>query len=880
VISTTCTIIAPVLAERAAELRFTLQAIAGAPRDNGVLPLGEVDGLHYAAAMVHDDTDRSILILELNGDGTPELLVDSLLFSVPEGVAAILGCCEGWPVPATPDLVRIYIRARLRRAHAGHVGNVGRSLDQVLGEARLREAVLERLDAWRAEGSLPATSKDVAEKLRSWLSDSDDEWALTSPPPRRTRGERARFWLRFAPFLLLIPVIPLLPFAALWLFIRERLDRPGDPPRDDGLIRQLEDAEDQPGYVANHLVSVVPVKPGIGRRLLLRFVLAALDRIARIKFDEGRLGSIGSIHFAHWSIIDDGRNLLFCSNFDGSWESYLDDFIEKAARGLTAVWSNTVGFPRARWVMFDGATDGPRFKAWARSTQFPLGFWYSAYPGLTTGAIDDASALRIALATRGAPLPTWLAPDVSAPARKGASDTTGPDRPGIELAAVQALVLRSHKDLASAAYVMVRLPDDPSSARDWLAGVLPEVTSAEAASANELTRAVQLAVTASGLQRLGVDSAMLQGFSRPFLEGMVTEHRSRILGDVAGSDPTRWRWGGPADAPIDVLLAVFAADAAAVAVVASELTSGVEVLASVTSDVDPSDRIEHFGFVDGISQPILTGSPKAMTPNDPDVHRWNRLAAGEVVLGMSDEGEGPPPPPAGHRDDTLGPLRRDGTYLVIRQLHQRVATFRSWTLAAGDGDPAEAYRIATELVGRRTDGTPLVADAPGAPALGPEANDFGFRAHDAQGIGCPLGAHIRRANPRDSAHTLGADAALQSTRRHRILRRGRRYGPLLPVGALDDDGAERGLLFVGLVADIERQFEFVQHHWLNGQSFAGLGEVDPITGTQAQASGRATLQACPVSERHGGLVDFTETRGGAYLFLPSLPALARLASGL
>src|SRR5215203_7527378 len=106
----------------------------------------------------------------------------------------------------------------------------------------------------------------------------------------------------------------------------------------------MEAGEDLPGHVANHMFSVARVSRQ-PRPLVLRLVLAVLDRLARVIFDKGRLGSIGSIHFAHWAVIDDGDHLLFCSNFDGSWESYLDDFIEKAAKGLTAVWSNTDGFP-------------------------------------------------------------------------------------------------------------------------------------------------------------------------------------------------------------------------------------------------------------------------------------------------------------------------------------------------------------------------------------------------------------------------------------------------------------------------------------------------------------------------------------------------------
>ena len=143
----------------------------------------------------------------------------------------------------------------------------------------------------------------------------------------------------------------------------------------------------------NHLASIVPIKPGPFRRLTLRVVLFAINLLARLVYTKGRLGKLTSIHFAHWSIIDGGRNLLFLSNFDGSWESYLDDFIEKAHSGLTAVWTHGVGFPRTRWLIRDGASDGDAFKAWARISQLPSLCWYQAYPHRSVQNIDTSSLL-------------------------------------------------------------------------------------------------------------------------------------------------------------------------------------------------------------------------------------------------------------------------------------------------------------------------------------------------------------------------------------------------------------------------------------------------------------------------------------------------------
>ena len=142
------------------------------------------------------------------------------------------------------------------------------------------------------------------------------------------------------------------------------------------------------------MASITVVKPGWFRRLVLRVVLLFINLLARATATHGELSGIPSIHFAHWSLIDGGRRLLFLSNFDGSWENYLDDFIDKASHGLTSIWSNTVNFPRTRWLILGGAQDGPRFKAVARDSQTLTNVWYSAYWDLTVQGIDNASSLR------------------------------------------------------------------------------------------------------------------------------------------------------------------------------------------------------------------------------------------------------------------------------------------------------------------------------------------------------------------------------------------------------------------------------------------------------------------------------------------------------
>jgi hypothetical protein len=233
-------------------------------------------------------------------------------------------------------------------------------------------------------------------------------------------GPRQTFLERFLPWLKIVLaglIAALILFnAALWAWkgfpwvliglfvlivayvIRLRMLESTDSVKSDAAdpdnLKQLLEKEDLGHNVQNHMSSITIVKPGWLRRATLWTVLWAVNLLARAQATHGELSGIPSIHFAHWSLIDGGRRLLFVSNFDGSWENYLDDFIDKAHHGLTAVWSNTGGFPRTQFLISGGATDGPRFKAVARDSQTVTNAWYSAYRDLTVQGVDKNSTIR------------------------------------------------------------------------------------------------------------------------------------------------------------------------------------------------------------------------------------------------------------------------------------------------------------------------------------------------------------------------------------------------------------------------------------------------------------------------------------------------------
>lgn len=181
-------------------------------------------------------------------------------------------------------------------------------------------------------------------------------------------------------------------FILFWLRGLERRDpSQDDPPVSPESLTAMAGVEDQGAQ--NHMSSLVLIKPGLLRAVLIRVGLRSVGLILRALATDGYLGTMRTIHFAHWALAGNGSRLLFFSNFDGSWESYLDDFIEKAHGGLSLAWGNCVGFPSSRFLVLGGAGHGRQFKVWARHSMAPALFWFSAYPNETVNQIERQAAL-------------------------------------------------------------------------------------------------------------------------------------------------------------------------------------------------------------------------------------------------------------------------------------------------------------------------------------------------------------------------------------------------------------------------------------------------------------------------------------------------------
>ncbi len=490
---------------------------------------------------------------------------------------------------------------------------------------------------------------------------------------------------------------------------------------------------------------------------------------------------------------------------------------------------------------------------------------------------------------------------------------------------VQGLLRFAHGHLTEASFMLVTIAD-AAAAKHWLRTA--PVTSAAAVTPLP-HMALHVAFTCEGLRHLGLSEAAIAGFSAEFIAGLAGDSdRSRRLGDIGDNDPAQWRWGGPGRTPH--MLVMLYARAGELPAWTERVTgplwtaafAPMEVLSSklMGQEVDGHTR-EPFGFVDGISQPDIDWGQTLQTTKSALVY-GNRVALGELLLGYPNEyGKYTARPlldPAADPNNLLSPaqddpakrdLARNGSFLVLRDLRQDVRGFWQYLDRQANDLQRDRRRLAEAMVGRTMAGGPLLPLAE-HPIAGVDADDrqnqFIFR-DDPLGSRCPLGAHIRRANPRNAdmpddvsgflSRAIGEfgfgtkrprDDLIASTRFHRLVRRGRAYGTFIPDDAALQPGPpdeDIGLRFICLNANLSRQFEFVQTAWINSTKFDGLtGESDPLLGN------RQPIAGCPVTDtfslpqpsgaavRLRGVPSFIAVRGGAYFFLPSLRAIRYIAA--
>jgi Dyp-type peroxidase family len=418
---------------------------------------------------------------------------------------------------------------------------------------------------------------------------------------------------------------------------------------------------------------------------------------------------------------------------------------------------------------------------------------------------------------------------------------------------------------------------DPARARRWFGGVAGRCTTVANLDTSP-SLGFNVALSWQGLSAIGTPQSSLSSFPQEFQQGMAA--RADRLGDVGDSAPARW--DAPFNSSVHALVVLSAMtladrDAASTALLSDAGDNGLTNVATIDAKLLPGPDgkpvpVEHFGFRDGITQPAIEGSGEPVLPGAgiPEADGWRALKAGEFVLGQPDETGAVPdrPSPAS--------LSRNGSFVVLRKLHQHVFAFRDF-LRRSAADESDRALLTAKMMGRWPSGAPLaLAATQDDPALAADSkrnNDFTY-LDDLKGTNCPVGAHVRRLNPRSGL--TGPNGA--TVHRHRLLRQGLPYGSRLPADAAADDGTERGAIMLLVNADIGRQFEFVQKVWINDGDFAGLGnDKDPMIGGN-DGSGSFTIPRAGAPRRRlAGLPAFVSTRGGEYFFLPGIAALRSFA---
>ncbi len=459
-------------------------------------------------------------------------------------------------------------------------------------------------------------------------------------------------------------------------------------------------------------------------------------------------------------------------------------------------------------------------------------------------------------------------------------DATKIDTTKIDVTDIQGFVLKGY-NFPLARYLLLEL-GHPEAAQKFIAQTVQYLTTGERWSAKPATT-VNIAFTFNGLAKLELPAPTLDSFPVEFQQGMRA--RGEILYDTGKNAPEHWDPVWREDR-VHVWLAVNAQNQAALdqrcdlLLQIATQTGGAKLLQAqdaCATYVDGHPK-EHFGYSDGFGNPDFKGADRKCTPGQGKLTEngtWEALATGEFLLGYADESGELPVAPIPHL------LARNGTFMVYRKMHQNVAMFRTFLEEQGRLYPGGKEKLASKFVGRWRDGTPVeISPDRMDPDLVKDNNhntDFTY-GKDLSGLRCPIGAHIRRGNPRDS---FGFNGELVN--RRRIMRRGLPYGKYATENEPVNDQDEHGVIFIALNASIFRQFEFVQQQWIEyGNDLHQGNDKDLIIGNHG-GKGKSVMQGTADPKNPpficASLPNFVELRGGDYFFMPSLTALQMMASG-
>ncbi|HVW24647.1 MAG TPA: hypothetical protein VHC69_04725 [Polyangiaceae bacterium] len=408
----------PALVSLLAELDAALDGQGGPP----VVDFRALETVHFARFVVlpPNAAGKTHLAFSVAYDGPLNVHIDELVVRAGDGLCTVFAHCTGFPESASAaNDLRAYLTARAIPYGAMHVGYVGRTMSDVRREEALRRFIGQTLDAAKIS-TLPTPERParvIRKEVIDLVAKSEFRWALEPRAAKIAPSGVEGWWKGTAAVLVGVAALAVAIAAAfavghgvafvvtlvggsgvagaLVVALLRRAEETDPAKTDTDIARGLANAEDEDYGVTNQLTHVAAIKPGAFRMFVLRGVLFTIELRARLQFWRGDLGGIETIHCAHWAILHEEQpRLLFCSNYDGSWERYLGDFIEEAGAGMTAVWSNTVNFPKTRFLIDDGAKNERVFKAWTRENQVRTDVWYRANPDISCRNLNDNSKLR------------------------------------------------------------------------------------------------------------------------------------------------------------------------------------------------------------------------------------------------------------------------------------------------------------------------------------------------------------------------------------------------------------------------------------------------------------------------------------------------------
>ena len=410
-------VLAPVHPQREAELRRLLESMNDAPGrvrpDNELIPFQQFDTVHVARLLIVDD--RTVRDMSVYGapprtyprylaflgdvDGDADAFLADAARRAPTGLRTIFSCCDGFS--SSTDLLE-WMKAQSVSAAAGYVNWRGRTVQQIREEAALRDTLEREIQNDAATlKNLPPREIHATLRRLAMAEIAAGRLALSEARPT-PMGWRLNNLLHLVgvPVLLLL-CSPLLLVLAIVGLVRLRQLEKTDPelcdrslPADSAELARLEGHD-----VTNQFSAMGSLKPGIVRLWTAMFVLLAIDYAARHIYTHGGLARVRSIHFARWVFLDNRQRIIFFSNYDGSLDTYMDDFINKVGFGLNVVFSNGIGYPRTNWLILDGCGDERKFKEYLRRHQMPTQVWYKAYPGLTAVDLERNVRIRQGLAS-------------------------------------------------------------------------------------------------------------------------------------------------------------------------------------------------------------------------------------------------------------------------------------------------------------------------------------------------------------------------------------------------------------------------------------------------------------------------------------------------